>query len=298
MIGGDASGCAGPRGAILNTRPGAPEPSLPVQMSSSPFEAVGPAPIAVPVLLPGTDAADVVAPLVDLLPELADGLTPALREQVRAWLAVRVWSLPRGDWPAHAVREDGLMGYLVLDGVLARCVGLGKAAYPELLGRGDLLRPWQAELDGRLGPVEVRWQVLEPCRVAVLDRRFARIVGRWPEIVDELLTRALSRAREMDFHMAIAQLPLLEARLLALLWHLADRWGEPVPGGVRLPIRLTHGLLAAMVLARRPSVSTTMTDLAQRGLLSRRDDGWVLHGKPPTELHKLSRRDGAHPLGA
>jgi CRP-like cAMP-binding protein len=261
-------------------------------MSRSPAEAVGPAPIAVPARLVGADAADVVvAPLVDLMPELAPGLTPALREQVRAWLAVRVWSLPRGDWPAHAVREDGLMGYLVLDGVLARSVGLGKLAYPELLGRGDLLRPWQTELSGRLGPVEVSWQVLEPCRVAVLDSRFARMVGRWPEIVDELLSRALSRAREMDVHMAIAQLPLLELRLLAVLWHLADRWGEPVPGGVRVPIRLTHTLLAAMVLARRPSVSTTMSDLAHRGLVSRRDDGWVLHGEPPTELHKLSRRD-------
>src|SRR3954454_12286543 len=127
-------------------------------------------------------AADVVvAPLLDLDPDLAGDLTPALREQVRGWLAVRVWSLARGPWPAAASREPGLMGFLVLDGVITRSVSLGKIAYPELLGRGDLVRPWQTELNGRLGPVEVTWQVLEPCRVAVLDRRFAGIVGRWPE---------------------------------------------------------------------------------------------------------------------
>ena len=232
-----------------------------------------------------------LAALLDLDRDLGAGLTPALREQVRQWLVVRVWSLQRGVWPAEANDEPGLLGFLILDGVLARSVGLGKIAYPELLGRGDLVRPWKRDGDGRLGPVEVRWQVLEPCRVAVLDRRFAGIVGRWPEVVDALLDRALRRARELDFHMAIAQLPLLELRLLALLWHLADRWGQPGPDGLHLPIRLTHSLLAALVLGRRPSVSTALTDLGHRGLVTRAEEGWVLHGEPPTELHKLSRRD-------
>jgi len=31
--------------------------------------------------------------------------------------------------------------------------------------------------------------------------------------------------------------------------------------------------------------------LSNRGLVSRTENGWVLHGEPPTELHKLSRRD-------
>src|SRR5690349_14205705 len=127
-------------------------------------------------LIPEDGATDVVvAPLLDLDPSLAGDLTPALREQVRGWLVVRVLTLPRGPWPASADREPGLMGFLVLDGVLTRNVSLGRIAYPELLGRGDLLRPWQTETDGRLGPVQVTWQVLEPCRVAVLDRRFAGI---------------------------------------------------------------------------------------------------------------------------
>jgi CRP/FNR family transcriptional regulator, cyclic AMP receptor protein len=253
-------------------------------VNTEPFSAEEPAPDVV------------VAPLLDLDPDLAGELTPALVEQVRGWLVVRVWSLPRGPWPTPAQREPGMMGFLVLDGVLTRNVSLGKIAYPELLGRGDLLRPWQSEAAGRLGPVDVNWQVLEPCRVAVLDRRFAGIVGRWPEVVDQLLGRALNRARELDYNMAIAQLPLLELRLLAMLWHLADRWGKPVDGGMCVPIRLTHSLLAAMVLGRRPSVSSTLTELATRGLVSRTEDGWILHGEPPTELHKLSRRDahGAH----
>src|SRR3954468_19483594 len=239
----------------------------------------------------------VTAPLLDLVPEFADGLTPALAEQVRAWLVVRVWSLPRGSWPAATHTEHGLMGLLVVDGVLARCMGFGKAAYPELVGHGDLVRPWDAEPAGHLGRLDVSWQVLEPCRVAVLDRRFAGIVGRWPEIVDQLLSRAMSRASALDFSMAIAQLPLLDARLLAMLWHLADRWGVQLDDGVYVPIRLTHSLLASLVLARRPSVSTALAELDRRGLVSRSGDGWLLRGAPPTELHRLSRRDGHGALG-
>src|SRR4051812_40262833 len=83
----------------------------------------------------------VTAPLLDLDPALGRGLTPALREQVRRWLVVPVWPLPRGAWTAGP-EASGLMGLLVLDGVLARSVSLGRTAYPELLGVGDLLRPW------------------------------------------------------------------------------------------------------------------------------------------------------------
>jgi hypothetical protein len=250
---------------------------------------------AVPPRSVGSDAA--AAPLLDLVPELAEDLTPALADQVRGWLVVRVWSLPRGAWPAAPFVEPGLMGLLVVDGVLSRCVGFGKAAYPELLGRGDLVRPWDLDDEGSLGHLEVSWQVLEPCRVAVLDRRFAGIVGRWPEIVDQLLGRATRRAHALDVAMAIAQLPLLELRLLATLWHLADRWGEPAEGGVRVPVRLTHSQMAAMVLSRRPSVSTALSELDRRGLVSRVGDGWFLHGTPPAELHRLSRRDGLAALG-
>src|SRR3954451_1051304 len=229
---------------------------------------------APPVADPSRDV--VMAPLLDLDPELGRGLTPALREQVRRWLVVPVWTLPRGEWPADASREDGMMGLLVLEGVLARNVSLGRIAYPELLGPGDLLRPSQGK-EGGLVPVDVCWNVIETCRVAVLDRRFSSIVCRWPEVVDELLGRALRRAREMDLNMAVAQLPLLELRLLGLLWHLADRWGRPCDDGVHVPVRLTHSLLAALVLGRRPSTSRALTELAQRGLITRAHDGWILH---------------------
>lgn len=262
-----------------------------------PAEAEPGAPVAA-VGAAGLPGEVVVAPLLDLDPSLGQALSPALRTQVRPWLVVRVCALPRGPWPGALESRDGMMGLLVLDGVLARNVSLGRIAYPELLGPGDLLRPWAPDGNGRLLRIEVDWQIIEPCRVALLDRRFAGLVGRWPELVNELLGRALSRARELDFNMAIAQLPLLELRLLALLWHLAERWGRPTGDGVLVPVRLTHSLLGALVMGRRPSVSTALRELAMRGLVTRCEQGWMLHGAPPSDLHKLSRRDARGPAGA
>jgi hypothetical protein len=238
---------------------------------------------------PGEIAA---APLLDLDPELGRALTPALREQARQWLVVPVWPLRRGARLEPAERHDDTFGLLVLDGVLTRSVSLGRIAYPELLGAGDLLRPWQTHAHESPLAVEVDWQIIEPSRVAVLDHRFTRLVGRWPELVDELIGRAQRRADELDLHMAIAQLPLLELRLLGLLWHIAGRWGEPSSRGIRVPVRLTHSVLAALVLGRRSSTSRALNALARRGLVSRVHDGWLLHGEPPKELHMISRRDG------
>jgi len=43
-------------------------------------------------------------------------------------------------------------------------------------------------------------------------------------------------------------------------------------------------LLAALVGAKRPSVTTALGELTAQGLVERRDDGsWLLHGEPPEE---------------
>lgn len=232
-----------------------------------------------------------IAPLLDLDPGLGHALTPALHDQVRPWLVVPVWPLRRGPWPSNLTSSPGTMGLLLLDGVVTRSARLGRVAYPELLGVGDLIRPWEA--GGISGPlaVHVDWQVIEPARVAVLDQRFAALVGRWPEIVDELVGRAMHRADELDLQLAIAQLPLLELRLHALMWHVAGRWGVPGDDGVLIPVRLTHSLLSALVLGRRSSTSRAINALERRGLLEQTPGGWTLRGDPPSELHTLTRRD-------
>jgi hypothetical protein len=102
-----------------------------------------------------------------------------------------------------------------------------------------------------------------------------------------LMDRLIDRAQRMAVSQAISQLNGVDRRLLALFWHLAERWGRMTPGGVAVPMTLSHRVLAQLVGARRPTVSTALADLATREELVRRDDGgWLLTGEPvgvPTE---------------
>jgi CRP-like cAMP-binding protein len=77
-------------------------------------------------------------------------------------------------------------------------------------------------------------------------------------------------------------------RLQMLLWHIAARWGRVTAQGVKVPLRLTHTLLAELAAARRPTVTTALSELARRKLVVTQSDGWLLCGQPPGELMELT----------
>ena len=62
--------------------------------------------------------------------------------------------------------------------------------------------------------------------------------------------------------MAIVHQARVDVRLHMLLWHLAARWGRVRSDGTVLRLRLTHAVLADLVAARRPTVTTALSDLA------------------------------------
>jgi CRP/FNR family transcriptional regulator, cyclic AMP receptor protein len=232
-----------------------------------------------------------LTPLLDLDPDLGRGLSPERAAEARAELAVRVSLISRGVWDADrlASAHPEHVGLLVLDGVLAREVLISDTVSTELLGIGDVLRPWRKSDDASLLAFAVRWTALVDVRVAVLDRRFANRLVRFPELNAVLLDRLTDRAQRMAVSQAISQLNGVDRRLLALFWHLAERWGRMTPTGVAIPMTLSHRMLAQLVGARRPTVSTALSELAERHELFRRDDGsWLLTGEPiemPDEEH-------------
>jgi CRP-like cAMP-binding protein len=132
--------------------------------------------------------------------------------------------------------------------------------------------------------------VLTTTSIALLDRRFALATARWPEITGRLISRCAGRSQALAFWGAVAHLTRIELRLVAALWALADRWGRVTPEGVVIPLRLTNEMLASIVGARRPSVSTAVNILARREIVRRCDDGtWLLIGDPPASLEELKR---------
>jgi CRP/FNR family transcriptional regulator, cyclic AMP receptor protein len=218
-------------------------------------------------------------------PELGRGLPPDQFELASRHLVARTRRLEPGEWRGPFDGQDdseASIGALVLDGLILRVQRVGTVASAELLGSGDVLRPWLTGTEGSSLPATARWQALQPTTVAILDRRFASIAGRWPEVTSALIERSVQRARLLAFQMAIGNVRRVDARLLLLMWRLADRWGRVTSEGVVVPLRLTHGWLAHLVGAQRPSVTTALGNLAGAGRVERLDDGsWLLRGDPP-----------------
>jgi hypothetical protein len=225
-------------------------------------------------------------------PELGEALGQPERSNATEACVARTVRVPRGRWTVDW--ETGVragIGLLVIDGLLLRRIGIHGRFGAELLGEGDLLRPWQ----GEDSPLEwtSAWRVLEPGRLAILDADAARRMAPYPELTGRLVARALQRARNLAINMAIVHQARVTDRLRILLWHLADRWGRVRTEGVVLTLPLTHALLADLVAARRPTVTTALAELSRQRLVQGTDSGWLLCGEPPGEL--LDLREVAMP---
>jgi len=243
-------------------------------------------------------------PLLEADPELGEGLAGAELDGATRALAVHAVTLDAGPWEPLDERwpVPPTLGLLVLEGVVTRDIVFAGRTTTELLGAGDVLRPWEDDVQFDPLPFGVGWHVHEPARVAVLDGRVALASARWPVLAGALSRRHVRRARSLAFQLAIAQLPRVDDLLLVLLWALAERWGRVSPQGVRLPLALPHRTLATLVGARRPSVTTALSGLSRDGLVERTEDGWLLHGDPsevlPERLHApVPAAPAPEPLG-
>ncbi len=221
--------------------------------------------------------------LLEIDPELGQLLTPERLAAATRELLVRVTAFPVGEWDGGrlADADPGHLGLLLVEGVLAREVVLADTVSTELLGPGDVVRPWHIEGPPQLLPVTIRWNALSAVRLALIDRRAAAHIGRFPEIGAVVVDRLSERAQRLAITQAISQLNRVDRRLLALFWHLAERWGRVSRDGIAVPLALSHRLIGELVGARRPTVSTALAELARDGQLVRRDDGtWLLTGEP------------------
>src|ERR671929_1309879 len=223
--------------------------------------------------------------LLEAQPDLGEGLSPQDEADARRHVVAVLEDVAAGTWDPRTTYalDPAFMGLLVIDGMLSRDVELGGRRCSELLGPGDLLRPWDYdEGEASSVPAESAWTVLEPSRLAVLDGRFARVACRYPELVAKLIGRTLRRSRWLSILLTISSMPRVDARVQALFWHLADRWGRVTLDGVVVPVRLTHEMIGRLVGAHRPSVTTALSELARGGRIARIPEGWLLRGDPPS----------------
>lgn len=230
--------------------------------------------------------------LLDADPSLASGLTEEEVARARQYAVVDVVELRRGSHnPRELFHGDGLLGLLVLDGLIIRQVAVGDRHCGELVGPGAVLRPWDDFGDVAPLPYEVSWRVIRDARLAQLDRRFLVTIIHWPNLIETFTARATERAHTLAFNVAVHCLRHVHLRLLALLWHLADRYGRVTPEGTHVPLPLSHADLAELVGAQRPSVSVALKRLSDAGLVGRAaDNTWLLSLDPPSELRDMRER--------
>ena len=236
--------------------------------------------------------------VLEVDPDLGEGLNPEEFGEALHRAVAELRGLDVGHWQPRP--EDygvdgsptGYLGLLLFEGLVLRDVGFSRGVCGELLGPGDLLRPWDDDRRYASSSLTVSWRVLRPTRLAVLDRRFSTIACHWPALVEATIARTSRRTHRMAFYLALSNLKRIDDRLHMLLWHLADRWGRVGVEGVTLQLPLTHEMLAHLVAAKRPSVTTALGQLTHQGLISRRGDGtWVLHGEPPSGLATVPESD-------
>jgi CRP/FNR family transcriptional regulator, cyclic AMP receptor protein len=231
--------------------------------------------------------------ILDADPDLGEQLAPGEFEPARREALTRVRRLDTGGWDVITALEENVhhRGFLVVDGLVSRQVEVLGRTCVELIGHGDVMRPWSWDDEGSHVQAEVGWSVLEPTRLAVLDGNLVRRIAPFPALGVELFNRGTRRAHHLGVSLAIAHHQRVDDRLLLTLWHLAERWGRVHPYGIVVPLPLSHQRLADIVGAHRPSVTSAMGELTRSGRISRRDSGeWVLHGGPPESLrgHRLA----------
>jgi CRP/FNR family transcriptional regulator, cyclic AMP receptor protein len=216
--------------------------------------------------------------VLELDPDLADGIAAERMQAARQACRAETIEVRQGEWDPETstAAEDGY-GLLVLSGLFCRRVVQGQRYGAELLGPGDLLRPWDRIGEWSSIPVESDWLVIEDGRLAVLDRDFADRCASFPELSVALIRRGLLRSRYLTMLFAIVAERRVETRLTMLFWHLADRFGRMRGEWIDIPVPLTHRILSELVAARRPSVSTALTKLQEQGILLRTPEGWQLH---------------------
>jgi CRP-like cAMP-binding protein len=215
--------------------------------------------------------------LLDLDPDLADALGDRVAADARDRIGVATVAVEPGSWRPHELEPafSRAFALIVCKGLIVRELGLAGTVTADLLGPGDIVA-FDSPSEPLLATTE-RWHVDAEATVAILDDRVLPALHSWPALSSRLIARAARQAARAAEQRAISQLPRVELRIRALLWHLAERWGRVGASGVVVPLELTHTALGHLVGARRSTVTLALGELGRAGAVTRRDDGaWVL----------------------
>lgn len=211
-------------------------------------------------------------------PDLARYLSPEDRAQAMQVRLPSVELAPGQVSIRSELRRHGAFAALVLGGMLLQSIRIGQHAGLRLLGPGDILS--FAETPPSILVLDEECRATVPTRLALLGRDMLVAGRRWPWLIAGLHTRMAEQVERLTAQLVVCQLPRVDDRLLAMLWLLAESWGQVTPSGTVVPIELTHSALGGLIGARRPTVTLALSELTERGAIMRQSDGWLLLEAP------------------
>ncbi|HET9074527.1 MAG TPA: Crp/Fnr family transcriptional regulator [Solirubrobacteraceae bacterium] len=227
--------------------------------------------------------------ILDVDPDLGDGLSHVDRAAAERLLTAPVIEASRARWDPPFMDPQTSFGLLIIDGMLGRRVRVAGSVATEVLGAGDIIRPWEEPVIWGVIPPELDWRVFRPARLAILDQHVTTVMGRRPQLVVNFSARLLRRAHSVGYLAAVTHQAKVEDRLLATLWFLAGKWGRVSPQGITVPFRLTHEVLGEIIGAQRPSVTLAFGSLQRQDLVQRLPaGGLLLTGAPPSSADAAS----------
>ena len=92
--------------------------------------------------------------------------------------------------------------------------------------------------------------------------------GHYPSLARQLLVQESDRLIKAQHLLTIIGIRRVEERLKALLLFLKREIGTPTDDGIRLQTRLTHQHLAESIHTTRVTVTRTLGDFCNQGLIS------------------------------
>jgi CRP/FNR family cyclic AMP-dependent transcriptional regulator len=230
--------------------------------------------------------------VLEVDPDLGQGLDQQGFAVARRELVAETVNVARGVWeldPTWAA-TGAVLGLLILAGVLARDLIVGRRRSLEILGPGDILRPWPEDRHAGAVQLDLRFNALEPVRLAALDARFATRAVQFPNVISQVTGRVMGRATSASLRLLVHQVVRIDDRVLVSLWGLAERFGRVTPDGVLMPVPINHTMMARFVGAQRPTVSQAVGELVRRGEVQRLESGgWLLTGAFPEHVLPGSR---------
>lgn len=218
--------------------------------------------------------------LFEAEPDLARYLSPEDRTQA-SQIRLPAIELPPGHVSVRAeLRQRGAFGALVLQGMMLQTIRIGQHSGLRLLGPGDIVS--FADTAPSMLVLDEACRATVSTRLALLGREMLVAGRHWPWLIAGLHTRMAEQIDRLTTQLIVCQLPRVDDRLLAMLWLLAESWGQVTASGTVVPIELTHSALGGLIGARRPTVTLALSELTERGAIMRQADGWLLLEKPNT----------------